>query len=70
VVQRAEPLAERGDGRLVGQVDGLGADARLAGVGGGQGSGVSPGRDDMRARVLGGQGDRAGEPAAGPWCSR
>ena len=34
VVHRAEPLAEGGDGGLVGEVDGLGADAGLAVVGG------------------------------------
>ena len=41
-------------------------DARLAGVGGGQGFPATAGRDDLRARVLGGEGDRAGEPAAAP----
>src|SRR6266568_2898396 len=61
---RPRARAEPGDGRLVGQVDGLGADARLVGVGGAQCVRVAAGRDNLRAGVLGGQGDRAGEPAA------
>ena len=66
MVQRAEPLAERGDGRLIGEVDGLGADAGLRGIGGGQCFLVTACRHDLGARVLRGEGDRAGEPAAPP----
>jgi len=48
VVHPAEPLAEGLDRSLVGEVDGLGADAGLAGVGTGQGVLVAAGRDDVR----------------------
>lgn len=63
---RAEALAESGDGVRVGEVDVLGADARLVGVGGRQFLLVPARGDHMRALLLGGQADGAGEPAAPP----
>jgi hypothetical protein len=66
VIDRAEPLAEGGDRDLVGQVNGLGGDPGLGGVSGAQRFGVAAGRDDLRAGLAGGQGDRSGEAAAAP----
>jgi hypothetical protein len=66
VVHRAQPFTESRDGGLVGQVDHLGADARLAGVRRGQGFGVAAGSDDARSGVQGGQGNRAGQATAAP----
>ena len=66
MVHRAEPFAERGDGGFVGEVDDLGADAGLAGVGRGQGFLVTAGRHDACSEVQSGQGNRTGEPAASP----
>jgi hypothetical protein len=51
VAHHGEPFAERGDGGLVGEVDGLGADAWLAGVGGVQRALIPAGRGNLRARV-------------------
>ena len=66
MVDRAEPLAEGGDRVFVGQVDALGADPGLAGVGGTQPLLVTAGRDDAGARVQGGQHDGAGQAAPSP----
>jgi hypothetical protein len=63
VVDRPEPLAEGGDRLLVGQVDGLGADPRLPGVGVGQLLLIAAGGGDVSAGVPGGEGDRASDPA-------
>ena len=63
VVDRAEPLAEGGDRAFVGQVDALGADPGLAGVGGVQPLLVTAGRDDAGVGVQGGQHDGAGQAA-------
>ncbi len=63
MVNRAEPLAESGDGLLVGQVDGLAADIRLPRVGVGQLLLVAARGDDVSAGVTGGDGDCASDPA-------
>jgi hypothetical protein len=64
VVNDAEPLAERGDGRLVGEVDRLGADARLGGVGVVKCLLAAAGHDELGSLVPGGEHDGAREPAS------
>ena len=63
LVDRAEPLAEGGDGLLVGQVDGLGADPGFPGVRARELLLVTARGDDVSAGVTGGEGNRAGDPA-------
>ena len=67
----AKPCAEKkapgpSHGVLVSQVDGLGADARFACVGGGQSCLVAARRDYPGAAIQGRKCDRAGQPAAAP----
>lgn len=64
MVQRAQPLTERGDRLLVGEVDELGGDARFVGVGGGESVGVAPGGDDPGAGVARGKHHRLGDTVA------
>jgi hypothetical protein len=66
VVDRAQPFAKRSDGALVGEVDELGADARLVGVGRGQGFLVAASGDNSRSGVQSGQRNSASEPTAAP----
>ena len=66
MIHGTEPCAEGGDGGLLGEVDGLGADITLAGLDGGQGVPVAPGDDDFCPSVPDGEGDRARDPASPP----
>jgi len=64
VVQPPEPLPERDDRGVVGDVNGLSRDAGLAGVGDGEGLGVPAGGDDLGTRVPGRQCHGARDPTA------
>jgi hypothetical protein len=68
-VERAQPLAEGGDRGLIGDVDRLDADPRLALVGARQFLLVAAGGDDVRAGVAGGEGNGAGDPVTRPMTS-
>lgn len=64
MVDGPEPITEPDDRGVVGDVDGLGADPRFAGVGIAQCRGVAPGDDDPCARVPGGKCHGHGDAAA------